>query len=299
MNCVAIVVFLTFALNLWLRPGEATAGDGANVAEFNILCQAVILEDADPTVDICAAAVTDAEINDIIQLNVSAAADSWYSKFPKEYPVEEPTAKAAGCSGSTDEKRCIANWTKWTKARANLLKRVTTEPHLNPSKLSKKQKGASRYIAAMQLLAAEAESELSEYNSNVRPKLVKENNAITAAIKADLCGKGAAKNDCTDPKTMGALSTRNNDCKTPSAGKSIVGDLFCLCAVDSTHSAAKPCGFDTPTAKSGRKLADTRGNIQSSNVARNKKGMQGKAKTEAFGRHPALNTNQVSKQAKR
>ncbi|RHW70320.1 variant surface glycoprotein [Trypanosoma brucei equiperdum] len=112
MNCVAIVVFLTFALNLLQRPGEATEGDGANIAEFNILCEAVLLEDADPTVYIRSATAADAEINDIIQLNVSAAPDSWYSKFPKEYSEEEPTAKTTGCSDSSDEKRCIANWTK-------------------------------------------------------------------------------------------------------------------------------------------------------------------------------------------
>nr|APD74602.1 variant surface glycoprotein 1125.4069 [Trypanosoma brucei] len=250
MNCFAIAFALTLALNLWLRPGEATAGDGANIAEFNILCQAVLLEDADPTVEICAAAVTDAEVNDIIQLNDSAAADSWYSKFPREYPVEEPTAKTAGRTGISDEKRCIANWMKWAKAKADLLKRATTETHLNPSKLNKKQTGASRYIAATQLLAAEAERELSEYNSIIKPKLVKENNAITTAIKAALYGKGATAYDGTDAKTMGTLGTRNTDCKTPAAGKSIVGDLFCLCAVDSTQSSAKPCGFDTASAKS-------------------------------------------------
>nr|APD73771.1 variant surface glycoprotein 1125.1590 [Trypanosoma brucei] len=249
MNCVAIAVVLTFALDLWMRPGEAANCDGAKIAEFNILCEAVLLEDADPTVEICAATVTDAEVDDIIQLNVSAAPDSWYSKFPKEYSEEEPTAKATGCSGSSDERRCIENWTKWTKAKADLLKRGTTEPHLNPSKLNKKQTGASRYIAATQLLAAEAETALREYNSNVRPKLVKENNAITAAVKAALYGKGAGKTDGTDGKTMGILGTRNADCKTPSAGKSIVGDLFCLCAADNTQSSAKPCGFDTPTAK--------------------------------------------------
>nr|APD73553.1 variant surface glycoprotein 1125.1329 [Trypanosoma brucei] len=252
MNCVAIAFALTLALNLWLRPGEATAGDGTNIAEFNILCEAVLLEDADPTVDIYASAVNDAEINDNIQLNVPAASDSWYSKFPKEYSDEEPTAKTTGCSGSTDEKRCIANWTKWTEAKANLLKRVTTEPHLNPGNLKKHQAGASRYIAAMQLLEAEAEAEaeMSEYNSNVRPKLRKDGNGKAAALEAASYGQGAGKDDATDSQTMGTLQMRSNDCKTPAAGKSIVGDLFCLCAVDSTHSAAKPCGFDTPTAKS-------------------------------------------------
>nr|APD75705.1 variant surface glycoprotein 1125.5657 [Trypanosoma brucei] len=236
MNYVAIVVFLTFALNLWLRPGQATAGDGANIAEFNILCEAVLLEDADPTVEICAAAVTDAEVNDIIQLNVSAAPDSWYSKFPKETPAEEPTAKTTGCSGSSDESACIGNWMKWATAKANLLKRVTAEPHLNPGNLKKHQAGASMYIANLQLLAAEAEAALSEYNTIIKPKLVKENNAITTAIKAALYGKGTTAYDGTDAKTMGTLGTRNTDCKTPSAGKSIVGDLFCLCAVDSTHN---------------------------------------------------------------
>ncbi|RHW70487.1 Trypanosomal VSG domain containing protein [Trypanosoma brucei equiperdum] len=125
------------------------------------------------------------------------------------------------------------------------------EPHLNPSNLKKHRARASRYIANLQLLAAEAEAALREYNSNVRPKLVKENNAITAAIKEALYGQGASKYDGTDGKTMGTLGTRNNDCKTPSAGKSIVGDLFCLCAVDNSHAAAKPCGFDTTAAKGG------------------------------------------------
>nr|APD74519.1 variant surface glycoprotein 1125.3168 [Trypanosoma brucei] len=107
------------------------------------------------------------------------------------------------------------------------------------------------YIANLQLLAAEAEAALSKYNSNVQPKLVKETNEITAAIKAALYGKGAGKTDGSGVKTMGILGTRNTDCKTPSAGKSIVGDIFCLCAVDNTKRSAQHCGLNTPTAAGG------------------------------------------------
>ncbi|SCU70595.1 Trypanosomal VSG domain containing protein, putative [Trypanosoma equiperdum] len=238
-------IFLVEALAATWHAAESTAGDRVNAVDFQVLCALVNLAQTDLSTASPQKTIAESALDTIRDIYVSLADPDWLKLYPEKPPQDTPTAKAVGCNKPEEETDCMANWTKWTaaKARAKTQGKDAKFPRLS-DEMTKSPWGKQQaeYVAHLE---TEATRLYGQYKATEESAADPKNSGLQKQLDNALYGKDASSKDGKAPQTRSTTGTRNADCKGNNVGKSLIGDLFCLCAIDSTTSNAYSCGFDT------------------------------------------------------
>nr|APD74003.1 variant surface glycoprotein 1125.2509 [Trypanosoma brucei] len=190
--------------------------------------------------------IAESALGTIRDIYVSLADPDWQKLYPEKSPQETPTAKAVGCNKAKEENDCMSNWTKWTaaKARAKTQGKDAKFPRLS-DEVTKSPWGKQQaeYVAHLE---AGLSRLYAQYKAAEESAADPQNSGLQKQLDNALYGKDASSKDGKVPQTRTTSGDRNSDCKGKNVGKSLIGDLFCLCAVDNSMQTALSCGFSTP-----------------------------------------------------
>nr|APD74186.1 variant surface glycoprotein 1125.2746 [Trypanosoma brucei] len=234
-----------FSLILYYVPVDvsATAGNMPNGKEFHVMCSLISLARTDLT-QLNVAELSSADVAEIEQLNMSASVASWYDAFDDEVKDAQAEKAESTCSKimAHDKENCKTLYPKWQAAKAAFVAVSKTNDKLKLKRWPQETVTGRRIQKQLALIAAHAKTIYSDYEKNIKPSLADGAPDIRAALEIALYGAGATKKDGSETATIKHSSTRQADCAVPSAGKSLIGDLVCLCAPDSTTTAVNFCG---------------------------------------------------------
>nr|APD74021.1 variant surface glycoprotein 1125.2532 [Trypanosoma brucei] len=238
-------IFLVAALAATWNAAESTAGDGANAADFQVLCALVNLAQTDLSTAFPKKPIAESALDTIRDIYISIADPDWLKMFPDKPPQETPTAKAVGCGKPEEETDCLANWTKWTAAKARAKEEGKNAKFPRLSDEVTKSSWGKRQAEYVAHLESEATRLHKRYKASEEATANPKSSGLQKQLDNALYGKDATSKDGQATQTRTTGGDRNSECKGTNVGKSLIGDLFCLCAVDSTTNNALSCGFDT------------------------------------------------------
>nr|APD73331.1 variant surface glycoprotein 1125.1063 [Trypanosoma brucei] len=239
-----------FSLILYHVPVDvsAAAGDMPNGKEFHVMCSLISLARSDLT-KLNVAELSTADVSEIEQLNMSASVASWYNAFDDEVKAGLDAKADSICSKimPTDKDNCKTLYPKWQASKAALIAGSKENDKLKLKRWPQETVTGRRIQKQLALIAQRANTIYNDYVSNIKPRLADGAPDIKADLEAALYGAGASKKDGSEAATITHSSNRATDCAIRAAGKSLIGDLICLCAPDSTTTTVKLCGHTVAT----------------------------------------------------
>nr|AGH60287.1 variant surface glycoprotein 1355 [Trypanosoma brucei] len=219
----------------------AVPGDGKNEFEYRALCTLVNIAKL-PTNAITLPTVSEETVLSIEVLNMSASNDDWKKNFPAAgEPDPEPTPP---CTSGDKRIRCNDKYSRYKQVKSTLA--AETKAHETKDKhnlFAGVQQTAAGQRAKLQLQhVAEAAATLRE-NFIKSPDYPAANIAdeIKHELQQALYGTQSKPPGDTYTDQWSQSGARSTDCKTDKAGKSIRGDLACLCIADNTQTQ-QTCG---------------------------------------------------------
>nr|APD73573.1 variant surface glycoprotein 1125.1351 [Trypanosoma brucei] len=244
------MINLILALALSLRSSmfrcEAVAADGINAADFAALC---VLERqasgkiSDAYAKITVPSNTLDEIREIVAATTNAKN---ITSVPADAIADEAAASETACK----QDDCKNHWAKWRgvkKAAAQRnppkFKPLTDSQRINPS--------AVGFIAALHELEEQATTFYGQLEQHANNAANPDKSLAATKLTNAKYGDGKTKLEGAPGTGHGGGSSRGNGCKSPSTGKSLVHDFFCLCVTDTSSAGKKTCGFAVANCDSG------------------------------------------------
>ncbi|SCU64767.1 variant surface glycoprotein (VSG, atypical), putative [Trypanosoma equiperdum] len=264
---VVLLLILTTRINF----ANAAAGEAKNIREFHILCNLVELCKKAPT-NLAGSSLTDAAVQAIELINMSASTDEWQNQFPT-LPNDGAEANQ-GCDKQPKPISCHENYEKWRTARTQLEQPANKEIKQTPAKGIQNTAYGRRVQTQIAAIAIEAQGIYVTYSKNTAPTLDDINNKLKVHFENALYGVQTRPLNGAAVDKWQASGTRTDDCKASKAGISLRGDLMCLCAQDDSLSQTM-CG-PSVTAAGGNWQTNTIAGQVNSMVSR----CQSKAKPD-------------------
>nr|APD73746.1 variant surface glycoprotein 1125.1562 [Trypanosoma brucei] len=261
MECILRATVAIVSLQITLQQVAATAGNGANAAEFRVLCMLTNLAQANLKQELPQITVNKVAIETIEEINLTMADESWSKKFPTDPSTEIKTLQPKGFPEGETQQTCVENYNRWAAAAIRLAGKPEDSKRKSLPKTMKTAESVKRAaIQVLELLNA-SNRLFNSYVETLQPVLDPEKTKIKGHLVSALDGAGASALDGSDQQTSPNAANRNVACSGKNACTSLTHDSICLCAVDSTASTAHTCGFDTRGSKSGLWSAIT-GNVE-------------------------------------
>nr|ARB50918.1 variant surface glycoprotein [Trypanosoma brucei] len=186
----------------------------------------------------------------IEEINLTMADESWTKKFLTDSSTETTTAQQKGFPEGPTKQACVENYDKWAAAAIRLAGKPEDSKRKSlPQPMKTKEKEIRAAIQALGLLNT-SDKLFKSYVETLQPVLDPEKTKIKTHLVSALYGAGASALDGSDQQTSPKAANRNAACSGTNAGTSLIHNLICICAVDSTESTAHTGGFDTPTSNS-------------------------------------------------
>nr|APD74284.1 variant surface glycoprotein 1125.2866 [Trypanosoma brucei] len=216
--------------------------------EFHVMCTLISLAHSDPT-KLNVVELTRNDVSEIEHLNMSASAASWYNAFEDEVKDAQADKAEKTCSKimADDKESCKSLYTKWQATKAAFVAASKTNEKLKLKRGPQETVTGRRIQKQLALIAERANTIYAEYERNIKPSLAADAPDIKTDLENALFGTGTFKKDGSDTATMSHSGTRSVDCALPAAGKSLIGDMICLCAPDRTTTAVELCGHTVAT----------------------------------------------------
>nr|APD73610.1 variant surface glycoprotein 1125.1397 [Trypanosoma brucei] len=235
-----------------IKESNAAAGEGKNIREFHILCSLVELCKKTP-INLPGSSLLDDDVRAIELVNMSGSTDEWQSQFPTTDKVSGE--KSIDCEKQPKKISCHEKYDKWRATRKALEAEPNKEIKQTPAKGIQNTAYGRRIHIQINDIAKEAQVIYNNYKAETAPVLNGINDKLRIHFGDALYGKQDRPLAGAPADKWQASGTRNNDCKGAKAGISPRGDLFCLCAQDTTI-AEHMCG-DTVTAAGSNWLLAT------------------------------------------
>nr|AGH60761.1 variant surface glycoprotein 1853 [Trypanosoma brucei] len=243
MECILRATVAIVSLQITLQQAAATAGDGANAAEFRVMCMLTNLAQANLKQELPQMTVNKDTIVTIEEINLTMADESWTKKFSTAPSTEIKTLQPKGFPEGETQQTCVENYNRCAAAAIRLAGEPEDSKRKSLPKTMKTAESVKRAaIQVLELLNA-SNRLFNSYVETLQPVLDPEKTKIKGHLDSALDG--------SDQQTSPNAANRNVACSGKNACTSLTHDLICLCAVDSTSSAAQTRGFDTPTSNSG------------------------------------------------
>nr|APD73484.1 variant surface glycoprotein 1125.1249 [Trypanosoma brucei] len=241
-----MILISLLTLVMALKTGQANVGTGENIAEYNAVCELIMLAIASPKAPELANAA-EADYNKLMKLNMTLAPSWWIDMFfkngDKQYPHNDP--KAAGINHNNWD----GMWPKWLQLATELkteTKNAAAE-EFNLHKVSDTQRQAA--AALIRPIAARAHKIFMSIPADVADPGKLAPDAIsktlnTAAFGEDALAAGnpkpnkvfAGNVDSTARATLCEIGTGNSKTATALAA------LACLCHKAHATAQEDVCG---------------------------------------------------------
>nr|AGH60698.1 variant surface glycoprotein 1789 [Trypanosoma brucei] len=239
-----------FSLILYHVPVDvsAAAGDTPNGKEFHVMCSLISLAHSDPT-KLNVVELTSNDVSEIEHLNMSASVTSWYNTFEDEVKDAQADKAEKTCSKimAHDKENCKTLYSKWQATKAAFVAASKTNEKLKLKRGPQETVTGRRIQKQLVLIAERANTIYNDYVKNIKPSLADGAPDIRADLDAAIYGTGASAKDGSEAATITHSGSREANCAVPEAGKSLIGDLVCLCAPDRTTTEVKLCGHTVAT----------------------------------------------------
>nr|APD73460.1 variant surface glycoprotein 1125.1221 [Trypanosoma brucei] len=249
MPHLTYLVIAIAALQISSERSVATAGDGTNAAPFRVLCNLVNLAQANLAQQLPQITLSDGSLKQMEEIYITVSNPDWEQKFPDAIPLTDPDPPQKGCQEGSEQPACLASWTKWTAAKDRIKKTQEATRRKFIDKNVRTQTQGKRTAAKISKMLKLAEAEYDRYTKEVKQHIQPDGPNIKSNLDEALFGVGATKKDGTDEQSSSKGGSRTLGCKGTNVGKSLLGDLLCLCVVTSEKTDVKPCGFDTSDVK--------------------------------------------------
>nr|APD73435.1 variant surface glycoprotein 1125.1191 [Trypanosoma brucei] len=226
------------------------AGDGANGADFHVLCNLVNLEKTPVDTVIPQLNLDDKALDDIREIWVALADPKYTTSLPNRLGAQGAATAETACQTSPKAAECKSNWTKWQAAKqitATAGEQAKHKPLSDELRNSVWGKQAAEAVAHLEALATK---DLNDYTSSLKSQIDTMRATLKSQLTDALYGNGQTSFEGAEGATRTVGANRAAGCKGANVGKSLVGDLLCLCAVDSNQGNAKHCGFVTTSCSS-------------------------------------------------
>nr|AAK49465.1 variable surface glycoprotein [Trypanosoma evansi] len=248
MNSHVILAFVLLLLPELVKYAKAAQGDMPNGKEFHVMCSLISLARSDLT-KLNVAELSTTDVSEIEQLNMSASVASWYNAFDDEVKDAQPDKAESICSKimAHDKENCKTLYTKWQATKAAFVAASKTNEKLKLKRGPQETVADRRIQKQLALIGERANTIYSDYVKNIKPSLADGAPDIKADLETALYGAGASAKDGSEAATITHSGSREANCAVPEAGKSLIGDLICLCAPDSTTTNVKLCGHTVAT----------------------------------------------------
>ncbi|SCU70705.1 Trypanosomal VSG domain containing protein, putative [Trypanosoma equiperdum] len=252
---VQVSIFACVLAALQHQQVRANVSAGDNAAERAALCSIIEvagnrakLHDQKPTFD--------TELQGIMELNMTAAEDSWLAEFRSPENPEQPrdTNKHPLPQNRGWDKR----WQHWQRAASNLLKPASMtarRQHYKLHELSEQQRKNLRTAVAR--LAEEAFAEATDSETETALSDIIDENTLQKEINQEVYAMDSepATNFESYPFNGQAQRTRKGSCGTDTVAckaNNLFDALFCICAGDSANNgnAGKACRADATVGSS-------------------------------------------------
>nr|AGH60577.1 variant surface glycoprotein 1659 [Trypanosoma brucei] len=248
MNSHVILAFVLLLLPELVKYARAAQGDMPNGKEFHVMCSLISLARSDLT-RLNVAELSTADVSEIEQLNMSASVTSWYNEFDDEVKDAQAEKAESTCSKimAHDKENCKTLYSKWQATKAAFIAGSKTNEKLKLKRGPQETVTGRRIQKQLALIADNAKSIYNDYEKNIKPSLADGAPDIRADLDAAIYGTGASAKDGSEAAAIIHSGSREANCAVPEAGKSLIDDLICLRATDSTTTDVKLCGHTVAT----------------------------------------------------
>nr|APD74570.1 variant surface glycoprotein 1125.4035 [Trypanosoma brucei] len=227
------------------------AGDGANDADFHVLCNLVNLAKTPVDTAIPQLNLDDKALDDIREIWVALADPKYTTSLPNKLGAEGAATAETPCQTSPKAAECKSNWTKWQAAKQRTATAGEQAKHKPLSDELRNSVWGKQAAEAVAHLEAKATKDLNDYTNSLKSQITTMRTTLKSQLTDALYGNGQTSFEGTEGATLTVGSNRAAGCEGANVSKSLVGDLLCLCAVDSNQGNAKHCGFVTTSCSSG------------------------------------------------